>query len=263
MAPGRPAQMSQGSPDQHAGPESLAGDCMIALVLMLGVLQEPNTALQDIFNGKDLAGWVVEGPSKLKTGEPIWRVTSEGLLRATAGKDEFGGGGFGFLRYSVQKYSNFKLRVEYRFLPVSAEVESGNSGVGIRTVPFDRKQNRTTRPSFAGYEIQLLDDAGKPANKGSSGSLYRYAAPKANPVRAAPAWNCLEIECQGSRIKIVLNDTPILDVDQNTLEDLPARNKPQGIPAPKDKPLTGYLCLQSHSGTVEFRKVQVRELTVK
>jgi hypothetical protein len=236
---------------------------MLACLLLLVTPPQPETAFRDLFNGKDLTGWVVEGPAKLKEGAPIWSVTPEGYIRATAGKDEFGGGGFGFLRYERQSFSDFILRVEYRFLPAGKGIESGNSGIGIRTIPFDRKQSRTTRPSYAAYEIQLLDDAGKPANKQSSGSLYRYIAPSSNPVKPAPEWNSVEITCTGPHIRITINGVQIVDVDQNTIEDLPAKNKPKGIPAPKEKPLLGFIALQSHSGTVEFRKVQVRELAAK
>lgn len=234
--------------------------CFVALLLPL---TQPEPSFRDLFNGKDLDGWTVEGPAKLKDGPAIWTVTPEGYLRATAGKDEFGGGGFGFLRFSKQQFGDFTLHVEYRFMPEGKGVESGNSGVGIRTVPFDRMQSRTTRPSYASYEIQLLDDAGKPANKNSSGSLYRYVAPKSNPVKAAPEWNTMEVDCVGPHLRITINGVQLIDVDQNNIEDLPAKNKPKGIPAPKDKPLTGYIALQSHSGTVEFRKVQVREQPAK
>jgi len=40
----------------------------------------------------------------------------------------------------------------------------------------------------------------------------------------------------------------VLDVDQTT------------IPEIKDKPLTGYVCLQSHSKQVEFRRVRIKEI---
>jgi hypothetical protein len=168
------------------------------------------------------------------------------------------GRGFGFLRYGRQKFGDFALRVEYRFLPPSKTNPRGNSGLGIRTIPFDPKQSSLTRPSYAAYEIQLLDDAGKPPSAHGSGSLYRYQAPTANPVKAAPAWNVVEVECVGPRIKVTMNGEKILDVDQNTVPD--TKNKPAKAPAPKDKALSGYVSLQSHTGQVEFRKVQVREI---
>jgi hypothetical protein len=35
------------------------------------------------------------------------------------------------------------------------------------------------------------------------------------------------------------------------------------VPAPKDKPRSGYVALQSHSGRVEFRNAQIRELVIR
>jgi hypothetical protein len=55
-----------------------------------------------------------------------------------------------------------------------------------------------------------------------------------------------------------MNDQKVLDADQTKIPDL--KDKPAKVAAPKDKPLRGYISLQSHSGKVEFRKVQVREI---
>jgi hypothetical protein len=165
---------------------------------------------------------------------------------------------FGFLRYDRQKFDDFTLRVEYRFAPTTKPKERGNSGLGIRTGPFDAKKSQLTRPSFAAYEIQLLDDAGKPPDANGSGSLYRYAGPTANRVKPAPEWNAVEVECVGPRIRVRMNGQLVLDADQTQLADI--SKKPAGAPAPKDKPLSGFVALQSHSGQVEFRKVQVREI---
>jgi hypothetical protein len=166
--------------------------------------------------------------------------------------------GLSFLRYDRQQFGDFVLRVEYRFTPPSDTIPRGNSGLGIRTIPYNPKQSSLTRPSYAAYEVQLLDDAGNPPSIHGSGSLYRYQAPTANPVKAAPAWNVVEVECVGPRIKVTMNGEKVLDVDQNTIPD--TKNKPTKAPAPKDKALSGYVCLQSHTGKAEFRKVQIREI---
>jgi hypothetical protein len=193
-----------------------------------------------LFNGKDLSGWVVEGPSQYKdlSGQvqPMWTV-ADGVLNC-AGK------AFGFLRYDRQRFSDFILHVEYQ---MSAK---GNSGIGIRTIPYDPKRSRATRPSFAAYEVQLLDDAGKEPNKHSSGSLYRYVAPVVNPVKPALEWNKVDIECVGPHIRVVINGQPALDVDQST------------IPSLKDKPLEGYIALQSHTNKVAFRNIRIQEKKV-
>jgi hypothetical protein len=208
----------------------------------------------DLFNGKNLDGWVVEGPKEDKQGRANWTV-QEGTIICR-------GAGFGFLRYERQQFADFAVRVEYRFAPI-VKNRRGNSGLGIRTVPFDPKHSLLSRASFASYEIQLTDDAGKKPDAHSTGSLYRYLAPKANPVKPAPAWNTIEVECVGPRIKVRVNGEAVLDADQTTLPDLDNKNKPgeaAKAPAPRDKPLRGYIALQSHSGQVEFRQVRIREL---
>ncbi len=208
---------------------------------------------RDLFNGRDLDGWAVEGPAADKQGDPMWSVVD--------GKIVCLGRGFGFLRYDRQRFGDFAYRVEYRFLPPSDDNPRGNSGLGIRTIPFDPSKSRQTRPSYAAFEIQLLDDGGTKPDSHGTGSLYRYLAPTAKPVRPAPEWNTIEVECVGRRIKVTLNGEVILDAD--TAELPTPDGHPTSSPGPAEKPLTGYVCLQSHSGRVEFRKVQIREFSPK
>jgi hypothetical protein len=188
----------------------------------------------DIFNGKDMKGWVVEGGKSSKKGDvdvPIWSV-KDGMLTATGAK-------YGFLRYD-HVYKDFIAHVEYRMS------KNCNSGFGIRTVKYNGKIE--TRPSRASYEVQVLADAGKKPDIHSSGSLYLHIAPTENASLKPGEWNTIDIECRGPKIHIVLNGKVIQDIDQSKIEDL------------KDKPLSGYFSLQSHSNKIEFRKVQIKEL---
>src|SRR5581483_1005435 len=173
--------------------------CLGSVLLLALAASALADEYRDLFNGKDLDGWTVEGPRADKQGNTMWTVRDGNIVCL--------GKGFGFLRYDREKFGNFALRIEYRFAPN----QKGNSGVGIRTAPFDPKQSRQTRPSFAAYEIQLQDDAGEPATVHSTGSLYRYAAPTANPSKPAPEWNTIDIECHGPRIQVSLNGQKILD----------------------------------------------------
>ena len=62
---------------------------------------------QDLFNGKDLDGWVAEGGKEYKEGgktKPVWKV-EEDLIHC-AGK------GYGFLRYDKRKFADFAFHVE-------------------------------------------------------------------------------------------------------------------------------------------------------
>jgi hypothetical protein len=204
---------------------------------------------RDLFDGKSLDGWVVEGPTKDKAGRMMWSVEDGRIVCL--------GEGFGLLQYHRREFSDFTLRVEYRFARRSEGHPPGNSGLGIRTGRFDPKRSRETRPSYAAFEVQLLDDAGSPPSVHGTGSLYRYKGPTANRTRLAPEWKTIEVTCDGPRIRVRLNGQMILEADQSELADVNSR--PVGAPAPKEKPRRGYVALQSHSGRVEFRNVRIRE----
>jgi len=212
---------------------------LVVLTLLMGTAaaedKDNGEKFVDIFNGKDLSGWVVDRHHKYDQwakDKPRWTV-ADGMIRCS------GKGGAPFLRYD-KELSDFVLRIEYRMAPKC------NSGLGIRGVVYTGP--RKTRPSIAGYELQVLDDSGKNPTAHGSGSLYRYLAPKANATRPAGEWNEVEIECFGPRIRITLNDQIIHDIDQSQIE------------ATKNKPLKGYFSVQNHGHVIEFRNVRLKEL---
>jgi hypothetical protein len=205
------------------------------LITLLALGDQPGSL--SLFNGKDLDGWVAEGASTLERDGrtvPVWTVKDGNILCT--------GKGFGFLRYTRREFADFVLHAEFRMAPRC------NSGLGIRTGPFDPDRSRATRPSFYSYEIQLFDDAGKPPSLHSTGSLYRYVAPRANPIRPAGEWNRIEIQCVGPKIGVSLNGERLIDVDQDA------------DPRLRDKPRKGFICLQNHGGTIEFRSLGVEEI---
>jgi hypothetical protein len=184
-----------------------------------------------IVGGKDLSGWVVEGRKDYQVGQkttPIWTL-QDGEIRC-AGK------GYGFLRYD-EKLCDHIVRLEYNMNP------GCNSGIGIRGVKFTGQSK--TRPSFAGFELQILDDAGSKCTNHSSMSLYRYIAAKENAVKPAGQWNQIEIEIRGPRTKVTLNGKLMHDVDQSS-------NK-----AIRSKPLCGYFSLQNHGHPIRFRNIEL------
>ncbi|MDR3618187.1 MAG: DUF1080 domain-containing protein [Paludisphaera borealis] len=208
----------------------------IALLALVLMGYPPDEAPQSLFDGKSLNGWVAEGASEFqRDGKtvPVWTV-HDGLLSCK-------GKGFGFLRFKEREFDDFTLHLEFRMAP------GCNSGLGIRTGAFDPERSRATRPSFYSYEIQLADDSGKPPTPHSTGSLYRYVAPKENAIKPAGQWNTIEVTCIGPKIRVSLNGKLIQDVDQSALEPL------------KTKPLRGFICLQNHGGDIEFRAIEVKE----
>src|SRR6516165_5042820 len=96
---------------------------LAALALLL-TLAEAAAAedFRDLFDGKSLDGWVVEGPAKDQAGRMMWSVEDGRIVCL--------GEGFGFLRYDRREFSDFTLRVEYRFDPAAAGRPASNSGLG-------------------------------------------------------------------------------------------------------------------------------------
>lgn len=215
---------------------------MLACLVIIGapvaaIAAEPG--FTDLFNGKDLSGWVIESHVDSEThedGRPVWSVQN--------GEIFCDGLGFGFLRYAAEPFADCTLRLDFQLLKHGERV--CNSGLGIRTCVFDRRRSPATRASIRGYELQLLDDSGEPVSTHSSGSLYRYVSPRINAMRAAGEWNSLEVTMIGPRIRVTLNDRVIQDIDQ------------MDVPVICSKPLSGFIALQNHGGQARFRNIRVR-----
>jgi hypothetical protein len=189
-----------------------------------------------LFNGTDFDGWTIDGPPgglAHADGRPVWSIRDGEII--------CDGNSWSFLRYERRTFRDFTLRVEFVMGP------DGNSGIGVRCREVDLTRVHETRPSCWAYEIQLLDDATQPPTMFSSGSLYRYVAPRHSAMRPAGEWNTLEVTCIGPRIRVSLNGREIQDFDQTTL------------PETATKPLEGFVCLQNHGHPVRFRNVLVRE----
>ena len=103
-------------------------------------------------------------------------------------------------------------------------------------------------PSRTGLELQATDDAGQ-ANKYSSGSLYRHAAPAENVVRPAGEWNHYTVRCRGPRVEVWCNGRQVLDT---TIDQYATLRNP---------PLRGYFGLQNHGVGAEFRNLRYLRLS--
>src|SRR4051794_34342643 len=191
--------------------------------------------METIVHQNDLSGWHVEGTAHFddKTGQhPVWTVANGAVF--------CDGHGFGYLRYDKQ-LADFVVSLEFK------AGRNTNSGVGLRGIKYSDK-DLNTRPSIAGFEVQILDDVDRQPTLDTSGALYRYVAPKKNAIRKAGLWNELVISCRGPRIVVELNGQTAQDFDQTS------------IAKTAHKPLSGFLSLQNHGGQIVFRNVRLKEL---
>lgn len=206
---------------------TLGALCHVAMLRPAFGQELPNAenGYEPLFDGRSLAGWEGAG----EAAEKCWKV-ADGQIVCTGEKGPW-------LRSAAQ-YGDYNLRLEYRLKA------GGNSGVYIR-VPEDGNHHG----AGAGIEVQILDDAAeryralKPYQY--TGSLYAIAPAREHVGRPAGEWNELEINCLGTRYRVVHNGRVILDADEKTHPSLAERRT------------RGHLGLQNHSEEVWFRKVRV------
>jgi hypothetical protein len=170
----------------------------------------------ELFNGKDLSGWRPLHPDR----KVEWQVV-DGVTKNVPGAVDL---------VTEQKFWNFKLHAEYRVGPKS------NSGIGLR----------------ARYEVQILEDHGRPASDKGNGALYSRIRPTTNASKPANEWQAFDITLIGNRVTVVLNGTTI--IDDKEIEGLTAVavDPHEGQPGP--------IIVQGDHGAVEFRKLRLTPL---
>ncbi|GAB4139464.1 MAG: DUF1080 domain-containing protein [Planctomycetaceae bacterium] len=230
-----------------------------------------------LFNGKDLTGWIpkITGHALGDNFGNTFRVEN-GVMKVGYGGYEKFNGKFGHIFYK-QKFSHYRLRVEYRF--TGEQVPGGpgwafrNSGIMIHCEnPNDMTKNQKFPTSI---EVQLL--GGKETGKRPTGNLCtpgthvvmdgklvkRHCTSSTSDTYRGDQWVTAEVEVHGNGvIKHLINGKIVLSYEQPQLDlsDPHARK----LAEKQGKMLTGgYISLQSESHPVEFRKVEIMILKEK
>jgi hypothetical protein len=173
------------------------------------------------------------------------------LTRVTGGAGGKGAGG-GDDIITQDQYDNFELRLEWR---VGRGV---NSGVLYRAV-----EGADTSWHVA-PEMQVLDNVGfgdqNPLHH--AGALYDLYAPTKNATRTPGEWNEAKLIANGNHIEHWLNGEKVVELEMNS-DDWKERVAKSKF---KDKPdfakaTKGYICLQDHSGKIEYRNIRIRPIT--
>ncbi|MDZ4857905.1 MAG: DUF1080 domain-containing protein [Candidatus Hydrogenedentes bacterium] len=145
-----------------------------------------------------------------------------------------------YVTYTGQTFSDFDLHLEYKV------ARGANSGVFLRTDPNDAV-NR-------GFEVQVLDDYGKPPTKNGAGAIYDVVTPMYNLSRPAGEWNSFDISVVGKNVSVNMNGWKVIDTDFSKLTT-PVGKFPIAY---NDLPLEGNIALQDHGGEVWYRNVVIR-----
>jgi hypothetical protein len=215
---------------------------LTAAFLSATAFAEEAATFQELFNGRDLTGWV-----DVNTSPATWTV-KDGLLVCS-------GMPIGVMR-SEKQYENFILHIEWRHMK-----EGGNSGVFVwseGTAPQDR-------PLPKGMEVQMLElewprlnpkADGTPNHPGYvSGELFGANGLTAIPdhprgersmstemrCKGVGEWNTYVVVCVDGTIKLSINGKFV-----NGMREASVRK--------------GYLCLEAEGSEIHFRNVRILEL---
>lgn len=194
----------------------------------------------DLFNGKDLAGWV-----NVNTSPETWSV-KDGVLVCS-------GRPLGVMR-SEKQYENFVLHVEWMHME-----PGGNSGVFLwsNAVPGENRL-----PD--GVEVQMLDldwvklntrDGKEPPVAYVHGELFGVGGvtvvpdnPRGERSKSVEnrclgrgQWNTYDVVAVDGTVKLAVNGRFVNGISRAS------RRK-------------GYLCLESEGGLIHFRNIRILEL---
>ena len=213
-----------------------------ALLLVLESLAGgPVPEFRDLFNGKDLTGWV-----NVNTNKDTWSVRNGELICS--------GHPIGVMRTEKQ-YDNFILHVEWKHME-----PGGNSGVFVWSDAAPDEKSRLPN----GVEVQMLEldwinlnkQNGKPAPVayvhgelfGVGGVVTVPDNPRGdrsksieNRCKGRGEWNTYDVVCVDGVIKLSVNGKFVNGISRSS------RRK-------------GYLCMESEGAEIHFRNIKILEL---
>jgi len=187
---------------------------------------------KSVFNGRDFAGWA--GPTneyEIVNGAIQCRPKKGGTI------------------YTTSQYSDFVSRLEFKLPP------GGNNGLAIRY------PGRGDAAYDGMCEVQVLDDHYEQATgqqidaRQAHGSSYGMVAAARGYQRPIGEWNFQETSIQGTKIKVELNGTVILDCDIGPVTKFLGDHPHPG----KDRTI-GSFGFAGHNDPVAFRKIRIKPL---
>ena len=205
-----------------------------------------------LFNGKDFSGWrQCNG-----TGMPKnWVIDENAMKVFTAADKKPGQGSNGDIIYSVKKFRNFELSIDWK------TSKMGNSGIfyNVREVPGKAIY-------YAAPEVQVLDNVDATDNKLANhlaGSLYDMLPADPKTVKPTGEWNTIVISVKDGKVTHTQNGVKVVEYTLWTPEwdAMVANSKFKTFPGFKEGiSKEGYIGLQDHGYNIWFRNIKIREL---
>jgi hypothetical protein len=188
---------------------------------------------QRIFNGRDLTGWAGPSDAVAVANETLtWQAGKGGTL------------------YWNQTLADFQARLQFKLPP------AGNNGLAIR-YPGEGDT------AYVGMcELQVIDEnydqlKGPLDPRQVHGSAYGLVGANRGYQRPTGEWNFQEVTVRGSRLRVELNGTVILDADLATIDPATVMAK---RPHPGKDRTSGFFGFAGHNDPVSFREVFIKSL---
>jgi hypothetical protein len=128
---------------------------------------------------------------------------------------------------SKQKFQDYKIHAEYKL------EQNSNSGIYIR----------------GRYELQVLDDFGKPPESHGHMSIYSWKAPLVNASKPVGEWQTMDATIVGNKVTVILNGQKVQD--NSTIEAITGG----ALDANESEP--GPVMIQGDHEKVTYRRVTV------
>ncbi|MDR1666468.1 MAG: DUF1080 domain-containing protein [Bacteroidales bacterium] len=176
----------------------------------------------DLFNGNDLTGWDIYGTEK-------WYV-QDGLLICESGPDKQ----YGYLA-TREYYDEFELTADFK------QDADGNSGIFFRSIIEEGVK-------ISGWQVEVAPpnhDSGGIYESYGRGWLVQIPDEKENVLQMGK-WNTMKIRVQGDHVTTWLNDTQMVDLQDEKIGNA-----------------QGRIALQIHSGggiKVSWKNLKIKQL---
>ena len=253
----------------------VAVGCLVLLVSSAKAKDAPGQWIQ-LFNGKNLDGWTlkIKGFEVGDNHAETFRV-EDGAIKAVY--DQYEGrfrGKFGHLFYN-ETFSNYDLRVEYRFVGEQALGAPGwairNSGIMIHGQSPESMGLKQDFP--ASIEVQLLGGDGENlrstanlctpgTNVVMEGKLHTpHCTNSSSKTYHGDQWVTVEIEVRGNQVvRHKIDGQTVIEYSQPQLDETDKLGIPLLDAGAKKMLAGGTISLQSEGHPVEFRKVELRKV---
>jgi hypothetical protein len=231
-----------------------------------------------LFNGRNLDGWIpkITGYEAGENFGNTFRVEN-GVLKVSYDQYDKFGDRFGHLFYK-QKFSNYRIAVEYRFTGEQAPGGAGwafrNSGIMIHCQPPQTMKKDQNFP--ISIEVQLLGGKGEGVrttanlctpgtNVVMGGKLFTtHCVNSTSQTYHGDQWVRVEVEVRGGDVvRHIIDGKTVLEYEKPQIGGGAVNNFDPAVKKDGEILTEGYISLQSESHPIEFRKVELMDLSKK